>query len=130
MSVAIVGEPRSVPYFQQTSSARIPLRVIHDDPTARWEEEVAAELAKPFVAADAPLIRAVLIHADQDAALILVAHHAIADGMSLAYAIRDILGVLAGDILAPLPATPSADDLLLAARSSTAHSRVNVGTTL
>jgi hypothetical protein len=40
--------------------------------------------------------------------------------MSLAYAIRDTLSVLAGDTLAPLPPTPSADDLLLAARSSTA----------
>jgi hypothetical protein len=120
MSAAIVGGPGRVPYFQQGGVARIPLRVIHDDPTARWEDEVAAELANPFGATDVPLIRAVLIHADQDAALILVAHHAIADGMSLAYAIRDTLSVLAGDTLAPLPPTPSADDLLLEARSSTA----------
>jgi hypothetical protein len=125
MSVAIVGEPGSVPYFQQGNAARIPLRVIHDNPTARWEDEVAAELANPFAAADVPLIRAVLIHADQDAALILVAHHAIADGMSLAYAIRDTLSVLAGDTLAPLPPTPSEDDLLLAARSSIAPAITN-----
>ena len=120
MSVAIVGKPGRVPYFQQGSQARIPLRVIHDDPAARWEDEVAAELANPFGADDVPLIRTVLIHADQDAALILVAHHAIADGMSLAYAIRDTLSVLAGDTLAALPPTPSADGLLLAPRSSTA----------
>ncbi|MGA7323707.1 MAG: condensation domain-containing protein [Rhodomicrobium sp.] len=125
MSVAIVGEPGRVPHFQQRRGARIPLRVIHDDRTARWEEEVAAELANPFGAADAPLIRAVLIHADEDAALILVAHHAIADGMSLAYAIRDILSVLSGDTLAALPSTPSADDLLLAASSSTARAITN-----
>jgi hypothetical protein len=120
MSVAIVGQPGSVPYFQQGSMARIPLRVIHDDPTARWEDEVAAEIANPFGAADVPLIRAVLIHADQDAVLILVAHHAIADGMSLAYAIRDTLSVLGGDTLAPLPSTPSEDDLLLTVGCSTA----------
>ena len=40
--------------------------------------------------------------------------------MSLAYAIRDTLSVLAGDTLTALPPTPSADGLLLAFRSSTA----------
>jgi hypothetical protein len=50
MSVGIVGEPGRVPYFQQGSAAGIPLRVIHDIPTARWEDEVAAELANPFAA--------------------------------------------------------------------------------
>jgi hypothetical protein len=54
MSVAIVAEPGRVPYFQQRSAARIPLRVIHGDPTVHWENEVAAELANPFGADDAP----------------------------------------------------------------------------
>ena len=88
--------------------------MVHDDPAARWQAEVAAELATPFVPTEAPLIRAVLIHADQDAALVLVAHHAIADGMSLAFAIRDVLRVLAGDPLELLPLTPSEDELLQA----------------
>jgi hypothetical protein len=54
MSVAIVAEPGRVPYFQQRSAARIPLRLIHGDPTVYWENEVAAELANPFGADDAP----------------------------------------------------------------------------
>lgn len=120
MAVGIVGEPGRIPHFQQGSRAQIPLRTIHEDPAKRWENEVAAELATPFGADDVPLIRAVLIHADQDAALILVAHHAIADGMSLAYAIRDILTALARGTLAALPPTPSEDDLLLSARSPAA----------
>jgi hypothetical protein len=81
--------------------------------------------AHPFAASDIPLIRTVLLDAGQDAALILFVHHAIADGMSLAYAIRASLSALAGDILAPLPPTPSADDLPRVAQSSAAPARTN-----
>src|SRR5260221_5466439 len=42
----------------------------------------------------------------------LVAHHSIADGLSLAYAIRDTLDALAGRSLLPLPWLPSQDDMM------------------
>ena len=42
----------------------------------------------------------------------LVAHHSIADGLSLAYAIRDTLDLLAGRALKPLSWLPSQDDLM------------------
>ncbi len=85
---------------------------MEDEPEPRWEAEVGKELATPFNPRQAPLIRAVLIPAARDAAFILVAHHSIADGLSLAYAIRDTLDALAGRSLRPLPWLPSQDDMM------------------
>ncbi|MEI9901129.1 MAG: condensation domain-containing protein [Hyphomicrobium sp.] len=72
----------------------------------------AKELATPFDAHAAPLVRAVLVNDDDRCVLILVAHHAIADGMSLVYLIRDVLRALGTNPLEVLPMLPAADDLL------------------
>jgi hypothetical protein len=53
-----------------------------------------------------------LIQGARDAAFMLVAHHSIADGLSLAYAIRDTLDALAGRSLPPLPWLRSQDDMM------------------
>ena len=112
LSVRIGGEPGSVPSFFQADATPIPLRIVEDAPLSRWESEVGAELATPFDPTQAPLIRAVVIQGAADAAFILVAHHAIADGLSLAYAIRDTLEALSGRSLQPLPWQPSQDLLM------------------
>jgi len=112
MSVCIDGEPGSVPSFRQADVAPIPLRIVEDEPELRWEVEAGEELATPFNPRQAPLIRAVLIQGIRNAAFMLVAHHSIADGLSLAYAIRDTLDVLAGRALKPLPWLPSQDDMM------------------
>jgi len=112
MSVCIDGEPGSVPSFRQADVAPIPLRIVEDEPELRWEVEAGEELATPFNPRQAPLIRAVLIQGIRNAAFMLVAHHSIADGLSLAYAIRDTLDVLSGRALKPLPWLPSQDDMM------------------
>jgi NRPS condensation-like uncharacterized protein len=112
LSVCIDGEPGSIPSFHQADARPIPLRVVEDEPELRWEAEVGEELATPFKPSQAPLIRAALIQGARDAAFMLVAHHSIADGLSLAYAIRDTLDLLAGRTLEPLPWLPSQDDLM------------------
>jgi len=112
LSVCIDGEPDSVPLFRQADVTPIPLRIVEDEPELRWEVEVGKELARPFNPSRAPLIRAVLMQGARDAAFMLVAHHSIADGLSLAYAIRDTLDALAGRFLRPLPWLPSQDDMM------------------
>jgi hypothetical protein len=62
----------------------------------RWELEVDREMAVPFTPEQAPLISSVLIHKPQSSVLIMIAHHAIADGMALVFLIRDLLQVLSG----------------------------------
>jgi hypothetical protein len=112
LSVCIDGEPDSVPLFRQADATPIPLRIVEDEPVLRWEAEVGEELATPFNPSRAPLIRALLIQGARDAAFMLVAHHSIADGLSLAYAIRDTLDALAGRSLPPLRWLPSQDDMM------------------
>jgi hypothetical protein len=112
LSVCIDGEPDSVPLFRQAEATPIPLRIVEHEPELRWEAEIGKELATPFNPSRAPLIRALLIQGARDAAFMLVAHHSIADGLSLAYAIRDTLDALAGRFLRPLPWLPSQDDMM------------------
>jgi Condensation domain len=114
LSVCIDGSPGSVPRFRQEDAAPIPLRIVEGDPKARWEGEVSEELAMPFDPSRAPLIRAVLIQGNRDTAFILVAHHSVADGLSLAYAIRDTLTAVCGGSLPRLPSLPSQEELLAA----------------
>jgi NRPS condensation-like uncharacterized protein len=74
--------------------------------------ELNREMAAPFNPEHAPLIRSVLIHEQQSAVLIMIAHHAIADGMALAFLVRDLLQVLSGGQIEPLSFSGSADKLL------------------
>src|SRR4029077_18460314 len=112
LSVCIDGKPGTVPSFRRVSAAPTPLRIVEDEPERRWNVEVGEELATPFNPSQAPLVRAVLIQGIRDAAFMLVAHHSIADGLSIAYAIRDTLGAIAGRALQPLPWLLSQDDIL------------------
>src|SRR5262245_299509 len=112
LSVCIDGNQGSIPRFRQDNPAPIPLRIVEGDPKARWESEVSKELATHFDSSRTPLIRAVLIQGARDTAFILVAHHSIADGLSLAYAIRDTLSAVSGGSLPPLPSLPSQEEIL------------------
>jgi hypothetical protein len=112
LSVRIEESPGSIPQYRQVNDAPIPLRIVEDDPDTRWEAEVGEELAMPFDPHGAPLIRAALIQGINDAAFILVAHHVIADGVSVAYLIRDTLRALAGGTLERLPLSPTQDAIL------------------
>jgi NRPS condensation-like uncharacterized protein len=69
-------------------------------------------MAVPFTPEQAPLIRSVLIHKPQSAVLIMIAHHAIADGMALVFLIRDLLQVLSGGQIEALSFSSTAEELL------------------
>src|SRR5271154_1964153 len=76
------------------------------------------EVATPFDPELAPLVRAVLMHEPHKATLILTAHHSIADGLSLTFAIRDTLLALSGNPRDPLLVSPSIESMLHSADSS------------
>ncbi|HZD48742.1 MAG TPA: condensation domain-containing protein [Silvibacterium sp.] len=111
--VSIQTDENGVPFFQEEAGAAIPLRVVECIAEDQLEQEVATEISTPFSSAStAPLVRATVLHEKKRSIVILVAHHSIADGISLAYAIRDLLHALAGNALEPLPVPPSNEDLL------------------
>lgn len=109
LSVRIHAGEDGRPHFRPASEP-IALRVV-DGGTVEWERELATELAAPFASTSAPLLRAVLLHAANETTLLLTAHHSIADGLSLAFILRDVLRTLSGtaDAGIALPVLRSGD---------------------
>src|SRR3984893_6965392 len=112
LSTSIKRNEEGQPALYQVDAAPIPLRVVDGSAQERWELELDREMALPFTPEQAPLIRSVLIHKPQSAVLIMIAHHAIADGMALVFLIRDLLQVLSGGQIEPLSFSSSAEELL------------------
>lgn len=107
LSVGIEAAENGTPHFRQMTNAPIPLRIARNTSLSNWPQEIANELATPFDPRQAPLVRSALIHGEDESVFILTAHHSIADGLSLAYAVRDTLQALCGvtlDSLSPMPA--------------------------
>jgi hypothetical protein len=113
LSVCIATDGGSDPYFRHIPGKPIPIRVLYAGASQpQWRAELERELGTPFDPASAPLVRAVLLHEPDRAALILTVHHSIADGLSLSFVIRDILLELSGTRLEPLGVTPSVESLM------------------
>jgi hypothetical protein len=61
-SVCIDIDEESKPYFRHVADAPIPLGVIEGRVPSNWKTEIEKELALPFDAETAPLVRSVLLH--------------------------------------------------------------------
>jgi NRPS condensation-like uncharacterized protein len=112
LSTSINRNEEGQPALYQADAAPIPLRVVDGSVQGRWELEVDREMAVPFTPEQAPLIRSVLIHKPQSAVLIMIVHHAIADGMALVFLIRDLLQVLSDGQIEALSFSSTAEELL------------------
>jgi hypothetical protein len=88
------------------------MRIARVPTLSSWLSEMAWELATPLHAEQAPLVRSVLMHGEDESVFILSAHHSIADGLSAAFVIRDLLLALGGERLETLPPMP-AEELLV-----------------
>jgi hypothetical protein len=99
-----------VPHFRHVTGHRIPLRVV-TSPGAQWQREIAEEINTPFNPDQAPLFRAVLLHRETDCIFILSSHHAVCDGSSRIFLLRDMLLALSGNVLRRLRLAPSRESL-------------------
>jgi NRPS condensation-like uncharacterized protein len=99
-----------VPHFRQITGSKIPLRVITSS-GAQWQQEIAEEVNAPFTPDQAPLFRAVLLHQETQCTFILSSHHAVCDGSSRIFLLRDILLALSGHSLDTVPLAPSREIL-------------------
>jgi hypothetical protein len=99
-----------VPHFRRVMGPHIPLRVVIS-PFARWQREIADEVSAPFTPSQAPLFRAVLLYNEKHCTFILSSHHAVCDGASRIFLLRDILLALSGHVLDALPLVPSRETL-------------------
>jgi hypothetical protein len=98
-------------HFVQETLAPIPLRVVRRDAGRSWERELEREYATPFGVADIPLMRVALLYGKEACNVIVTVHHAIADGLSIAHLIRDLLEALSGKALKVLTIRPSHEEV-------------------
>jgi len=124
LSVTIETNDSTAPHFRTVTDARIPMRIARAATPSSWLSEMAWELATPFRAQQAPLVRSVLMHGEDKSVLILSAHHAIADGLSVAYIIRDILQALGGERLEALPPMPAEEPLVYMSQQAPADAEI------
>lgn len=111
-SVYIDSNGYKHPVFRQMPETEIPLRIIQNGAKGSLEKEFEQELSTPFNWAEAPLIRAAWIQYEKQHLVMLTIYHAIGDGISSAFVIRDLLTALSGASLAPILDQPSASELL------------------
>jgi hypothetical protein len=124
LSVAIETNESNTPHFSTVTGARIPLRIAEAPGLANWLLEMARELATPFNAEQAPLARCVLMHEEDKSVFIFSAHHSIADGLSVAYVVRDLLHALGGEKLEALPPMPAEEPLVYSSQQGAAGAEI------
>ena len=110
LSACIDTTINRVPHFRRVTGQRIPVRVV-TSPGAQWQREIAEEVNAPFTPDQAPLFRAVLLHQEANCTFILSSHHAVCDGSSRIFLLRDMLLALSRHALDPLPLAPSRETL-------------------
>ena len=102
LRISIQSGPDGAPCFHEHANIPIPLRIVPEEVFAAWQVEMAKELATPIPVSGAPLARITLLRRSGGSTLLLAMHHSIADGLSSAFVIRDILEALSGKPLQPL----------------------------
>src|ERR1700736_68316 len=115
----IVPDERGAPVFTPVPHGSIPLHVV-ENAVSEWTANVAGQLAQPFDASRAPLLRAMLLHGADRSVIILCAHHSIADGLALCFLMRDVLRTFAGEPVRLSTETPSIEHLVAARRGNVA----------
>jgi hypothetical protein len=115
LRVCIAVDEAGRPKFVE-QRAQIPLRVLPRQDDQQWQRELEVELMQSFDWRTAPLVRVVLLHSETAADLIVTCHHAIADGLSIAYLIRDIVQGLEAEaaLVKELSECPAMEQLMTA----------------
>jgi hypothetical protein len=115
LRVSVDYGPSGPPCFREHANIPIPLRIVPEEEFAAWQIEMAKELATPIPLSGVPLARITLLRKSGGSNLLLAMHHSIADGLSSAFVIRDILEALSGKPLQPLSLTEPQENLCSAA---------------
>lgn len=109
-----IEEDRSLVPWLIPDLYSIPLRVVKRHSDSQWQQEVEQELANPFDYHQAPLIRVVLLQGNDVSELIVTCAHAISDGMSSVFLLKDILQAMNSSDTPPtvLPEQPPYEQLV------------------
>lgn len=115
LRVRITEDAEHVQSFTSEGADEIPVEVIPRENDQDWIEIQLEAIKKPFEFEKRPPIRFILVHSPQISEVIVLCHHIISDGMSLAYLARDLM-VQLGDPdseaqVLPAPAPINLDNL-------------------
>jgi NRPS condensation-like uncharacterized protein len=94
LRVRIDDDGAGVPWFTSDGAGECPIGLVHHESTDYWIELVHESSQIPFDFAARPPIRFILVQTPESADLVILCHHIICDGLSLAYLARDILNHL------------------------------------
>jgi NRPS condensation-like uncharacterized protein len=96
LNVRIKSDEEHTLWFTSENVKEIPIQVIPRESEKHWISIHTEESKKPFEFDKRPAIRFLLVQSQKISELIILCHHIICDGLSLAYLARDIM-VYLGD---------------------------------
>lgn len=108
LRVRLEDDDRHNPWLTTEGAAAIPVEVIARESADQWIR-VARETGKvPFEFDKRPPIRFILVQSEEVSELVVMCHHILCDGLSLAYLVRDLLELLGNPSreVTVLPAPP------------------------
>ena len=109
LAVRVVIDEDDMAWYVTEGVPEFTINTIPRHTEDQWLQTAVAECQTSFPIETGPLVRFSLLHSPEGSDLVVCAHHAICDGMSLAYLIRDILQQLAepGRAVEILPEPPA-----------------------
>jgi Condensation domain len=111
LAVRVETDERGTGRYAAEGVPELPAHVEQRRSEDQWIACVKAQLQASFPLMTGPLVRCALIYSPEVSEVVLCGHHAICDGMSLGYLLRDVLRVLAGsDQGAQAPLVPPSID--------------------
>ncbi len=95
LNAGVLIDKKRRPHFVTNERiSPIPVRIVERQQEDDWQRESMAEWATPFDMRNGPLCRIVWVRSDDVSELILVCHHCICDGASVAALLQEILAVM------------------------------------
>jgi NRPS condensation-like uncharacterized protein len=95
LAVRVVIDENDTAWYVTKGVPEFTINTIPRQAEDQWLQTVVEECKTSFPVETGPLVRFSLLHSPEKSDLVICAHHAICDGMSLTYLIRDILQQLA-----------------------------------
>jgi hypothetical protein len=116
LTAARVVKQKGAFWFESTEEETLPLEIIEETEgnEDRWRALMAQGVARLIDPEKDPLVRFVWVRRSDSSELVLICHHAISDGLSLAYFMKDALGFLRDPAAEPvrLPVAPPMEELV------------------
>ena len=91
LRVRIVEDDDHAPWFTSEGVKEIPVEIVRRESDDHWIQLVQEASQIPFEFDERPAIRFILVQSPSESELIILCHHIICDGLSLAYLARDLM---------------------------------------